>query len=434
MDVMKLAERDRDAVVAIRRHLHENPELSGKEFGTIRYISSILQSYGIEHTEIENGGILATIKGPAEKDTGRSVLLRADCDALPIQEKENLNGTRQTWSKVDGVMHACGHDAHVAMLLGAGKILQENREALTGTVYLCFERGEEFSGNAKYILAYLEKHGYRIDTCFAIHVRPGLRTGVLAVNDGAVLGGIGGFVIGIEGKGGHGSRPDLADNPIDCFVAIYQRMQTLRLTKIPPFKPLSYSVGKLEAGSQANIIPQKLEFSGTVRYYDDESVSTFVSEMRLLVDSTCRAYHCTPQIKYLSAYLPATINDPAYAAFAREIFSQQLGADNVVQIDPETGSDSFGQYIRQWPGCYAFLGVNDPEKGTGAIVHNEQFDLDEDSLPVGVACHVLYAQSFLNSGFSADHAKKIPFSQLLKEGGRLADLMELYGGGLRKDG
>ena len=399
LDAMTLARQNQDWVVAIRRHIHENPELSGKEDNTIRYISDILKSLGVAHFEIENGGILATIKGPAEKDKGRNVFLRADCDALPVQEQENLNGTRKVWSKVPGVMHACGHDAHTAMLLGAAKVLQEKCEELEGTVYLCFERGEE-STNAKYILAYMERHEYRVDSCFAIHVYPDVRTGVIAVNDTAALGGIGVFFIDIEGKGGHGSRPDMADSPIDCFTAIYQRLQTLRLTKIRPFSPLSYSVGTLQAGTRPNIIPQSLSFTGTVRYYDDDSVQTFYSELRHIVETVCAAYHCTPHLKNLSTYLPATINDPSYASFARDTFAQNIGAENVVQVTPETGSDSFGQYLKQWPGCYAFLGVKNPQKGSGASLHNSQFDLDEDALALGTACHVMYVQSFLSSGFS----------------------------------
>lgn len=426
MKNIETAKKYQDYMVAARRHLHENPELSGQEFETVAFIKAELDKMGVDYIEVENGGVLATIKGPAEKDSGKTVLLRADCDALPVLEKENLNNTRCVWSKKPGVMHACGHDGHTAALLGAAKVLLEKKDEIEGTVILCFERGEEMAGSVKYIFAYMEKNGYKIDSCFGMHVDLGVETGKIAVNDTNALAGAFGFDITIEGQGGHGSRPDRAESPIDCFLAIYQRMQTLRLTKVNPFTPATYSVGKLVSGIQGNVIPQTLNFAGTMRYYDDSAVDEFKTEFKYIVDSICAAYHCKPTYNNFGAPGFATVNDPECAQFARKVFADELGEENVIQIEPLMGSESYSQYIKQWPGCFAFLGVHNPDKGTGAANHNERFDIDEDALSVGAACHATYAIEFLKSDFVTTHNEKYPFSELLKIAGRTADLEELY--------
>ena len=423
MKNIELAQKYQDYMVSARRYLHENPELSGREFNTVKFIMGELDKMGIEYIEVENGGVLGFIRGKAE---GKTVLLRADCDALPVLEKENLTNSRCVWSKNEGVMHACGHDAHTAALLGAAKVLLDKKEEINGTVILCFERGEEGSGNVKYIFAYLEKNGYHIDSCFGMHTHLPLGTGKVAVNDTNACAGAFGFEITIEGRGGHGSRPDQAENPIDCFVAIYQRLQSLRLTKLGPFQPATYSVGQLSSGLQGNVIPQTLTFSGTMRYYDDSSVETFKEEFRHVVDSVCEAYHCTATYNRFAAPGFATVNDPECASFARQVFARELGEEAVTQVEPLMGSESYSQYLKQWPGCFGFLGVHNPAKGTGAANHNEKFDVDEDALATGAACHATYAIEFLESDFVPTHHEKMTFSQCLKVLGRDEELKELY--------
>lgn len=422
MKNIETAKKYQDYMVQARRYLHEHPELTGQEYETVKYIMAQLKEMGVECIEVENGGVLGFIRGNKE---GKTVILRADCDALPVLEKDNLNGTRCTWSQNPGLMHACGHDRHTASLLGAAKVLLEKKDALEGTVILCFERGEEGGGNVKYIFAYLEKNGYHIDSCFGMHTNLPLETGKVAVNDTNCLAGVLGFEVTIEGRGGHGSRPDQAENPIDCFVAIYQRLQGLRLTKLNPFAPATYSVGKLVSGNQGNVIPQKLTFAGTLRYYDDDSINTFREEFVKMVDGICRAYNCTAVFDNLSAGF-ATVNDPECAAFAREIFADEIGRENICQLEPNMGSESYSQYLKQWPGCFAFLGVHNPAKGTGAANHNESFDIDEDALAVGAACHATYAIEFLKSDFVTTHREKYTYKQCLEILGRTDDIALLY--------
>ncbi len=403
----ELAKKYEDYTIAVRNHLHENPELSGQEFETVKFIMSELEKMGIEHVEIPDGGVLATIRGP--KDNGKSVMLRADIDALPVQEKDNLNGTKCVWSKKDGLMHACGHDAHTAMLLSAAKILLEKQDEIEGTVYLIFERGEEQSGNVRYIIPWCENHGIRPDSIYGSHVSAVDPTGNVIINDTDVLAAAMGFEIEIEGTGGHGSRPDQSNSPLDCFVAIYQRLQALRLMKVDPFKTCTYSIGQFEGGKQGNVIPQTVRFAGTMRTFDPDGAGMeFYNAFRKAVDGICAAYECTPKyIRYAKPGL-ATVNDPECSGFARKAISADIGDGTVTVNEPWMGSESFSAYLKVWPGCFGFIGVRNLDKGCGAGHHNEQFDIDLDGLKYGVAAYVDYGIGFLKTDFVPTHKTKDP--------------------------
>ena len=398
MKNIELASKYEEYIINMRRYFHENPELSNLEHNTVKTISTELDSMGIEHIIVENGGILATIKG--QKDNGKVVLLRADIDALPVQETaDNLKiGGRTCISKVDGVMHACGHDGHIAMLLGAAKILRDKKDELEGTVYLCFERGEEAVGNVGYIFAYIEKQGIKIDTVYGMHLLATAPSGQLIINDTNMMAGAMAFDITIDGRGGHGSRPDQAVNPIDAFWAIYGGMLSLRIQKIDPYKTLTYSVGKVNAGVAGNIIPQTINFSGSMRTFDREGAGmTFYNELRRLIDSTCEAYGCKPIYNlYTKPGIPV-LNDPELAVFARKVIGNDIGNDIVVQGEPWMASDSYSQYLKQWPGVYAFLGMENAEKGVGAAHHNQAFDVDESVLKLGAASAATYAIEYLRT-------------------------------------
>lgn len=426
MKNLEIAKKYEDYMISLRRHFHENPELSGQEFETVKRIDAELTEMGVEHVVIENGGVLATIRGT--KDNGKTVLLRADCDALPVLEKDNLANNRTCWSKVDGVMHACGHDAHTSMLLGAAKVLLEKRDEIEGTVYLCFERGEEFASNFEYIFPYMEKHGIKVDSCFGLHTNVTMETGKIAINDNDVLAGAMAFDITIEGRGGHGSRPDQAINPIDCFTAINTRLQMMRLTMIDPFKTCTYSIGKLNAGIQQNVIPQTLNFAGTMRCFDSDGVGMkFHDEFKRIVDTVCQEYNC--KVTYNNYSMPgfATVNDEECARFASKVLAQELGAENICKSEPQMGSESFSYYLKQWPGVFGLLGVHNPEKGTGAANHNERFDIDEASLVYGAACHATYAIEFLKSDFVTTHRKKYTYKECMKLQGKEDQIPFFYG-------
>ena len=425
MKNIEIAKKYQDYMVEKRRYFHENPELTGQELKTIQYLSDELTAMGIEHVVIENGGILATIKGglPGEG----AVLLRADVDGLPVLETPgNLKpGMRTCISKNPGVMHACGHDGHMAMLLGAAKILLEKKDEIEGTVYLCFERGEEASGNVEYIFPYIEKNNIKIDTVYATHLLATAPSGYLAINDEGMMAGSMGFSVTIEGAGGHGSRPDQANSPIDCFVAIYQRLQSLRLTKVDPFKTCTYSVGLLQAGNQRNVIPQTLTFGGTMRTFDRDGVGmTFREEFKKAVDGICAAYGC--KVTYnLGTPGYGVVNDADMARWARKVIGEELGKDNVGTWDPWMASESYSQYLQQWPGVFAFLGMQNEEKGVGAAHHNQEFDIDEDVLYKGAAASATYAIEYLKDK-SLKGGRKITYEDYLKKTGQTELLKKHY--------
>ena len=405
MKNIDLAKKHEEYIIAQRRYFHENPELTNKEFETVRKIAEELDSMGIPYVEIEKGGILAALKG--NKDSDRSVLLRADMDALAINEaEENLKCKRTCISKNAGVMHACGHDGHVAMLLGTVKILLEKCNEIEGTVLFSFERAEEGGSGYRHILKYIDENKINVDSVFAIHLYANLESGKLAINDGAVMACNMPFHITIEGKGGHGSRPDLSVSPIDAFVDIYNKMSTIRMTKIDPFKALTYSIGEVTAGNSQNCIPDSLKFKGTVRTFDrDGAGMIFHDEFRKLVDSVCELHGC--RAIYTKYGMPglAVINDKECADFAKKVIGEELGEDSVVSVEPWMASEPFSRYLCMWPGIFALLGIKNEEKGIGAEHHNSYFDLDEAVLYKGSASAATYAIEFLKSDIDTSSRK-----------------------------
>lgn len=394
MRIAELAKGQEDYIISMRRYFHEHPEVTGKEFHTLQRIAEELDAMELPYVEIPEGGILATLQG---KDSGKAVLLRAELDALAICEpEENLAGKRVCRSQTEGVMHACGHDGHIAMLLGAAKVLLEMKDQLEGRVYFCFEQGGEGGGNVRYILDYLEKEQIHIDSVYAAHLYAPLESGKISVCDGAVMASNMPFHVTIRGKGGHGSRPDQANSPIDAFVEIYNRLAAWRMTKIDPFTPLTYSIGEVTAGNSQNVIPEELKFKGTMRTFDREGAGmTFHREFKKLIDSVCALHGCTAE--YTRYTLPGfpVVNDPRCAALARKVLAEELGADCLASAQPWMASESFAKFLNRWQGVFAFIGINNPQKGTGGEHHNPLFDIDEDVLWKGSAAAACYALAFL---------------------------------------
>ncbi len=414
MKYLEGAKKYEDYIISMRRYFHENPELSDKEDETIKRLSEELTAMGVEHVVVENGGIFATIVG--NKPGDKAVMLRADVDALPVQETDDnlIKGGRSCKSKVDGVMHACGHDGHMAMMLGATKILMDNKDDIEGTVYVVFERGEEATGNCKYLFNYIHQNNIKIDTCFAIHLQAMLESGKIGINDKGMMAGSYWFKMEIEGQGGHGSRPDQSINPIAAFADIFSSMDRIRMAKLDPYEALAYSVGLVQTeGSALNVIPQKLQFGGSVRFYERELMGKkFKEEFLKLVDSTCKLHGCTYKHILNGGVSFAAVNNPELAQFARTVIGEEIGAENVSTVEPWMASESFSRYLKMWPGVFAFLGIKNDEKGVGAAHHNEAFDIDEAALYKGAAGAVKYAVEFLKSDIKT---QTVGFKEMLIE-------------------
>lgn len=382
-------------MIADRRWLHEHPELSGQEEKTLEYIVSALRELKLGVHVVPNGGLIATLNEGAQ---GPCVLLRADVDALPISESaENLAGQRCCVSQNAGVMHACGHDAHAAMLLGAARALAERRESLPGCVLFVFEQGEEKGGKGflENLLPYIDAH-FSVDACYATHVRWDIPTGKIAVPQSMAMAGGFGFDVTIHGRSGHGSRPDLAASPIDCFCAIHQQLSSLRLRAIAPDQVLTYSLGAVHSGEQSNVIPDSLRFAGTVRTDDTAHAGDrFAQQMREVIDHTCAAHGCRAEYTHFSRPLYETRNHADAARHAAQAIAAHIAEQTLTDCQPWMASESMSAYLRLWPGVLTFTGIRNETLGTGANHHTPQFDVDEAALLPGAAAACAFALDFL---------------------------------------
>ena len=395
LDIKAFVETQFPLLVEIRRHCHEYPELSWQETKTLAYIAEKLDSWHIPFQSIEKGGIAAILESGRP---GPTLLLRADIDALPVQEgPKNLSQKRMCISCVPGVMHACGHDGHIAMLLVAAKILHEWKDTWSGTIICLFEQGEEDSHAMEYIVPWLEtKSGYHIDGCYATHLRWDIPTGKIAICSDAPMAGGFRFDITIHGQGGHGSRPDLCHSPIDCFSAFNQELQGLRLRTVPPRQCLAVSIGSLHSGELQNVVPQDLTFGGTCRYFDyDQAGKPFYDEFYHLLDHTCASHHCSWTSGPVPKPLYEVHNDPTCATLAEMAITASLGEDVLTTCDPWMASETFAILTRLYPGVLTFTGIANPSKGTGGNHHTPEFDLDEDALVYGTTACISYALAFL---------------------------------------
>ena len=380
-------------MTADRRWLHEHPELSGCETETLGYIVKALEALHLGIHIVPGGGVIGVL-GEGEP----CVLLRADCDALPIQESPtNLTFPRCCVSQNPGVMHACGHDAHMAMLLGAARALAAHREEIPGCVLFVVERGEEKGGKGylEHLLPYIEEK-FAVGACYATHVRWDIPSGKIAVLDGAAMAGAFGFDVTLHGRGGHGSRPDLAVSPIDCFAAIHAQLLALRMRAAAPEQVLTYSLGLVQAGEQGNTIPETLRFAGTVRPFDTAGAGErFAKETRRIIDGTCEAQGCTAEYKHFSKPLYEVRNHPEAAARAKQAIARNVGMLALTAASPWMASESMSAYLKLWPGVLTFTGIRNEKVGAGANHHTPQFDLDESALLPGAAAACAFALDYL---------------------------------------
>ena len=383
-------------MIADRRWLHEHPELSGQETQTLEYITRALEEMGLSVHVVPDGGVIGVLN---EKAEGSCVLLRADVDALPVLESaKNLSGERCCMSQNPGVMHACGHDAHAAMLLGAARALSAHREDVPGCVLFIFERGEEKGGKGflENLLPYIDEH-FNVGACYATHVRWDIPSGKIAVPDGIAMAGGFGFRLAIHGRGGHGSRPDLASSPIDCFCEIHQQVSALRMRTISPDQVLTYSLGMVQSGEQSNVIPETLEFAGTVRTYDTANAGErFAAEMRTTINHTCAARGCQAEYTHFSKPLYEVRNNARAAEMMRQAIVQNIGTESLIECQPWMASETMSAYLKLWPGVLTFTGIRNEELGSGANHHTPQFDVDEAALLPGSAAACGYVLRFFS--------------------------------------
>ena len=358
-------------MISWRHHFHENPELAYKEFNTSKKVVELLKEFGI--TEIEEGigktGVVATL----ENGTGKTIGLRADMDALPIFE-ENQN--KKYKSKCDGKMHACGHDGHTAMLLGAAKYLSETKN-FKGKVVLIFQPAEEGFAGAKAMIddGLLER--YPINEIYGMHNMPGLEAGVLAIESGPRLAAADNFVIEIIGKGAHGAMPSNSIDPIVCGASIIQNLQHIVSRNSDPKETLVITVASFNSGHANNVIPKSASLSGTIRYYNDKIGVLAKKRFFEVVNSTCDAFGAKADINFQKGY-PATINHKKQSEFAYESAKKIVGNKASSSQAPMMGSEDFSYFLKKIPGCFAWIG-----NGPSASLHNPKYDFNDSVLSIG---------------------------------------------------
>lgn len=378
----------------LKNYFHKYPELSGREVNTSKKIKEELDSFNIPYESVEDYGVIGTLRG---KNLGKTIALRADIDALPILESQyNLRAKKATVSSRDGVCHACGHDGHTAMLLASARELSKMRDEFDGTILFCFEEGEEDGSGVDAMLRKLKDKN--IDAIWGIHLYSGLSTGKVSVDEGPRMSGVHFFDVEITGRSGHGSSPHKTIDPINCTVKILSNLSSLVSREVDPLSAAVLSVGKLNAGSAPNIIPEKANFEGTIRYFRQDVSENLVKSFYNTVENIAKAHDCKADISMKQPAIPV-INDKNLSKLAKESIKRSIGEKYLESCEPWMASESMGYYLNNYPGVFAFLGISNKELGFGAEHHNPEFDIDDESLENGVCITTSFALDFLNSNY-----------------------------------
>jgi len=377
-----------DDIVAVRRDIHANPELGLDNSRTQGVILEGLSGLGFS---ITTGAALTSVVADIESPhDGPTVLLRADSDALPLQEDSPVDFASTT----DGKMHACGHDAHVAMLLGAARLLSEHRNELPGNVRLMFQPGEEGFHGARHMIDEGVLEG--VDRAFAIHVTPNLPAGFMASKAGPLMASADEFDITVLGRGGHASAPHQCTDPIPAAAEIVTNFQTMVTRTIDTFAPGVVTVANLHAGTTRNVIPETARIEGTIRSVDENSREKLHTGIERVASHIASAHDCGCKIHIERGY-PVTVNNPEQFALMGQMADQALGPDHFIPMPtPVMGAEDWSYVLQKVPGAMGFLGVCPPDIENffeAAPVHSNLMRLNEAAMPAGVAMHFAMAMA-----------------------------------------
>lgn len=374
-------------VIEQRRYLHQHPEVSYEEKQTRDYIENQLHALGIETYTLTGKDVIGVIKGAHE---GKTIGIRSDLDALPIHEETNLPFA----SKHAGVMHACGHDGHMAILLGIANYLTNHRDAIHGTILLIFQHAEEEipGGATELVSANLLEN---VDAIFGYHLWQPLESGLIGIREGAAMAGADRFSFTILGKGGHGSMPDETVDPTLVISHVITQLHTIISRSLPPKEQAVLSIGKLNSGTNYNVIPDTASASGTVRYFDVETSKFIRRRVETIIKGVCDSFGAQFEIVYEHGD-PPLLNDKNLTAFMKKTATNLFGEEKIVDIEPILGSEDFAYYSVEIPASYTFIGIGDPAHPYGH--HHPKFDIDEDMLPVGVELFINSLIDYLQGG------------------------------------
>jgi amidohydrolase len=368
-------------LIAWRRDFHRHPELAFEERRTSGVVRAFLDSIGLDVRACGATGLRAVLTGGRP---GKTVALRADMDALPVTEENDV----EYRSQAPGAMHACGHDGHMAILMGAARVLAARRETLPGRVVLLFQPSEENPpGGAQAMIAEGALDG--VDAVFGLHLWQPLPTGIVGLRAGAMMAQSDTIHVTVTGKGGHASQPHLTVDPIVVAAHLVLAAQSIASRYVDPLQPVVVSFTTVHGGRIHNIIPDAVELTGTVRTLDRGAQDAVKSRLREVCEATCRLFGATAAFEYVEGY-PPVVNDAAVVERVAGVAREAFGADRVHAIAPVMGGEDFAYYLQQVPGAFAMLGMGD---GRPHPHHNARFDIDERALPIGVRLMVEVAEA-----------------------------------------
>jgi hippurate hydrolase len=373
-------------VIALRRAIHQEPELGLENPATRASVLAQLAGLPLEITQhAKSSGVVATLRGARP---GRRILLRADTDALPMPEDNELAFR----SRRPNAMHACGHDAHTAMLAGAARLLAQRRETIAGEIVFMFQPGEEGFAGARVML---DEGLPRADAAFAIHITPLIPSGVIGTRPGALLASADFFTITVKGKGGHGSMPHDCRDPIPAAGEITTALQTFVTREIPVSDPVVITVTRIAGGTTTNVIPETVELQGTIRALSERSRARAHEGLARVAGGIAQAHGVEALVDLQRGY-PVTVNDAAFESFSQRVARDLLGTRGVIQFDaPVMGAEDFSYVLQRAPGAMVFLGLRPPGAADPAPCHSNRMMIDEDGMAFGVALHAAVALRFL---------------------------------------
>lgn len=369
------AKKYEEYVIGLRQEFHRHPELSDQEVWTSGRICEELDKMGIPYTRVAGTNVVGLI------DTGRpgkTIAFRGDIDALPVHEEANVPFK----SEIDGLMHACGHDSHAAMVLGAARILNDHKDELSGKIYVCFQKGEEVGIGARDIVEYLKEQG-GVDKAFGLHIAANLPTGFISLTEGPSMAGACNWQVVVKGKGGHGSMPYASIDPIKPLAEILLRVTSLMVNRMDTLEPIVVSPCYFHAGTADNIIPETAEMRGTIRYFKEEALDRTLELVEQISRDIAASYDATATLTYSRGKTIPVDNDAASIAAAREVV-ENIDGLTAIQAPKLMGSDNFADFVHAFPGFYCFMGAGFDGPDGNLPNHHPRFTLDEKAFRLGV--------------------------------------------------
>lgn len=362
-------------MVSWRRHFHQYPELSFQEGKTAEKIAEILQGFGlIVKPGVGGNGVIGVLQG---KQEGKTIAFRADFDALPITDEKEVGYK----SKVRGVMHACGHDGHTAIMLGVAKVLSEFREHIKGNLVFIFQHAEEkLPGGAASIIADGGLDG--VDAIFGAHLFTDLPLGKIGLREGPMMAAVDVFKLTIQGKGGHGAKPHETVDSVVVGSQIVNQLQQIVSRRVDPLEPAVVTVGVFQAGTAFNIIADKAKIEGTVRTFNPKVREKIESEIRSIVKGVCESSHAGFKLEYIHGY-PALFNHKEETALVKNLVQEELGVEGLVEIPPRMAAEDFAYYVQKVPGAFFMIGAHGEGENTCYSNHHPKFDFEEKAMEIG---------------------------------------------------